>query len=149
MAALRARGGRRQGAAAKAMSVHIVEPPQRSRRPPAAATRRAHGSCGRSRRCSSSTIHTGIAIVVAPCARLTIPMRATVCTFTTGCLPLSLLDSNDRLLLQWPRYHFEAFAGTDREDVGYVPIRRDSEPRAHARAARCVRGCVSVYLYAH
>src|SRR5207244_6545814 len=63
--------------------------------------------------------------------------------------PLSLLDSNDRLLLQWPRYHFEAFPGTDREDVGCVPIRRDSEPRAHARAARSVHGCVSVYLYAH
>src|SRR5439155_13571129 len=102
MAALRAPGGRMQGAAAQAMSVHIVEPPQRSRRPPAAATRRAHGSCwalpssvwrrlhgpecGRSLRCSSSTIHTGIAFVVAPCARLTIPMRATLCTFTTGSL---------------------------------------------------------------
>src|SRR5438093_11506498 len=34
MAALRAPGGRMQGAAAQAMSVHIVEPPQRSRRPP-------------------------------------------------------------------------------------------------------------------
>src|SRR2546426_6171443 len=170
MAALRAPGGRMQGAAAQAMSVHIVEPPQRrprptyaasggnggwARRPPglaaaapearyrgpgSAATRRElsraiiavlkyrygtcgfithaqpHGSCwalpssvrrrlhgpecGRSRRCSSSTIHTGIAFVVAPCARLTstaqsgsslapercasIPMRATLCTFTTG-----------------------------------------------------------------
>src|SRR5436189_1305711 len=75
MAALRAPGGRMQGAAAQAMSVHIVEPPQRrprptyaasggnggwARRPPglaaaapearyrgpgSAATRRAHGSC--------------------------------------------------------------------------------------------------------
>src|SRR5438876_8872849 len=171
MAALRAPGGRMQGAAAQAMSVHIVEPPQRrprptyaacggnggwARRPPglaapearyrgpgSAATRRAHGSCwalpssvgrglhgpecwalpssvgrrlhgpecwalpssvgrglhgpecwalpssvgrrlhgpecGRYRRCSASltrapalgTIHTGIAFVVAPCARLT------------------------------------------------------------------------------
>src|SRR5437762_2454928 len=60
MAALRAPGGRMQGAEAQAMSVYIVEPPQRSRRPPglaaaapearyrgpgSAATRRAHGSC--------------------------------------------------------------------------------------------------------
>src|SRR5438552_3245007 len=58
MAALRAPGGRMQGAEAQAMSVHIVEPTQRSRRPPAAATRRAHGSCGRSLRCSSSTMRT-------------------------------------------------------------------------------------------
>src|SRR5439155_9180644 len=63
-------------------------------RPPAAATRRAHGSCGRSRRCSSSTIHTGIAFVVPPCARLTIPMRATVCTFITGC---------EHRQISWPR----------------------------------------------
>src|SRR6266567_872801 len=122
MAALRAPGGRMQGAEAQAMSVHIVEPTQRrprptyaacggnggwARRPPglaaaapaaryrgpgSAATRRAHGSCwalpssvwrrlhgpecGRSLRCSSSTIHTGIAFVVAPCARLTIPTHA-------------------------------------------------------------------------
>src|SRR2546427_6940622 len=60
MAALRAPGGRMQGAEAQAMSVYIVEPTQRSRRPPglaaaapegryrgpgSAATRRAHGSC--------------------------------------------------------------------------------------------------------
>src|SRR5881396_3547867 len=37
MAALRAPGGRMQGAAAQAMSVHIVEPPQRRPRPTYAA----------------------------------------------------------------------------------------------------------------
>src|SRR5437899_2566050 len=98
------------------MSMCIVEGRQQRRWPRAAATRRAHGSCwalpssvrrrlhgpecGRSLRYSSATIHTGIAFVVAPCARLTstartgsslapercasIPMRATLCTFTTG-----------------------------------------------------------------
>src|SRR5439155_10398568 len=80
MAALRAPGGRLLGAEAQAMSVHIVEPTQRrprptyaacggnggwARRPPglaaaapqaryrgpgSAATRRAHGFCGRLRR---------------------------------------------------------------------------------------------------
>src|SRR5207245_11774214 len=68
------------------MSLCIVEGRQQRRWPRAAATRRAHGSCGRSLRCSSSTIHTVIAFVVAPYARLTIPMRATLCTFTTGSL---------------------------------------------------------------
>src|SRR5947209_6732289 len=38
MAALRAPGGRMQGAAAQAMSVHIVEPPQRRPRPTYAAS---------------------------------------------------------------------------------------------------------------
>src|SRR5881409_4502084 len=52
---------------------------------PSSVWRRLHGpECGLRFRCSSSTIHTGIAFVVAPCARLTIPMRATLCTFTTG-----------------------------------------------------------------
>src|SRR5207249_1101758 len=74
------------GGGPQAMSMCIVEGRQQRRWPRAAATRRAHGSCGRSLRCSSSTIHTGIAFVVAPCARLTIPMRATLCTFTTGSL---------------------------------------------------------------
>ena len=83
-AALRAPRGQMLGGGPQAMSVCIVEGRQRRRWPRAAATRRAHGSCGRSLRCSSSTIHTGIAFVVAPCARLTIPMRATLCTFTTG-----------------------------------------------------------------
>src|SRR5438552_2916750 len=151
MAALRAPGGRMQGAAAQAMSVHIVEPPQRrprptyaacggnggwARRPPglaaaapearyrgpgSAATRRElsratfaeptyprdtvltieyaqpHGSCwalpssvgrrlhgpecGLRFRCSSSTMRTDIALLLAPCARLTIPMRATPRSF--------------------------------------------------------------------
>src|SRR6266571_4772711 len=90
------------GGGPQAMSMCIVEGRQQRRWPRAAATLRAHGSCGRSLRCSSSTIHTGIAFVVAPCARLTstarsgsslapercasIPMRATLCTFTTGSL---------------------------------------------------------------
>src|SRR5205814_5389194 len=77
---------------------------------PSSVGRRLHGpECGRFRRCSASltrapalgTIHTGIAFVVAPCPRLfstartgsslapercaSIPMRAAVCTFTTGC----------------------------------------------------------------
>ena len=49
------------------------------------AWRRLHGpDCARSLRCSSSTVRTGNAFVVAPCARITIPMRATPSTFTTG-----------------------------------------------------------------
>src|SRR5439155_20076169 len=91
-------GGRARGARGLAAAA----PEARYRGPGSAATRREHGSCwplpssvcrrlhgpecGRSLRCSSSTIHTGIAFVVAPCARLTIPMRATLCTFTTGSL---------------------------------------------------------------
>src|SRR5881397_31160 len=65
------------GGGPQAMSLCIVEGTQQRRWPRAAATRRAHGSCwalpssvwrrlhgpecGRSLRCSSSTIHTGIA----------------------------------------------------------------------------------------
>src|SRR5207245_517887 len=85
MAALRAPRAQMLGAGPQAMAVYIVEGRQRRRCARAAATRRAHGSCGRSLRCSSSTMRTDIAFLLAPCARLTIPMRATVCTFTTGC----------------------------------------------------------------
>ena len=69
---------------------------------PSSVWRRLHGpECGRSLRCSSSTMRTDIAFLLAPCARLTstarsgsslapercasIPMRATPYTFTTGC----------------------------------------------------------------
>src|SRR6266487_4068247 len=104
------------GRARWARGLAAAAPEARYRGPGSAATRRAHGSCwalpssvgrrlhgpecGLRFRCSSSTIHTGIAFVVAPCARLTstartgsslapercasIPMRATLCTFTTG-----------------------------------------------------------------
>src|SRR5207245_2987629 len=89
------------GRARWARGLAAAAPEARYRGPGSAATRRAHGSCwalpssvgqklhgpecGRSLRCSSSTIHTRIAFVVAPCARRAIPIRATVCTFPTGC----------------------------------------------------------------
>ena len=78
-AALRAPRGQMLGGGPQAMSVCIVEGRQQRRWPRAAATRRAHGSCwalpspvgrrlhgpecGLRFRCSSSTIHTGIAFV--------------------------------------------------------------------------------------
>jgi hypothetical protein len=72
----RAPRGQMPGGATQAMSWYIVEERQRSRCPRAAGTRRAHGGCGRSRRCSSSTMYTDIAsssrlelASQAPCAR--------------------------------------------------------------------------------
>ena len=50
-----------QGGATQAMPRSIVEERQRRRRPHAAGTRRAPGGCGRSLRCSSSPMRTGIA----------------------------------------------------------------------------------------
>ena len=83
-AALRAPRGQMLGGEPQVMSMHIVEASQQRRWTRAAATRRAQGSCARSLRCSSSTVRTGNAFVVAPCARITIPMRATPYTSTTG-----------------------------------------------------------------
>jgi len=58
--------GQMQGAAPQAMSLRIVEARQRSRWPRAAGTLRAHGDCGQSLRCSSSTMRPGIDFLLAP-----------------------------------------------------------------------------------
>jgi len=55
-----------QGAAPQAMSLRIVEARQRSRWTRAAGALRAHGDCGQSLRCSSSTMRPGIDFLLAP-----------------------------------------------------------------------------------
>jgi len=55
-----------QGAAPQAMSLRIVETRQRNGWPRAAGTLRAHGDCGQSLRCSSSTMRKDIAFLLAP-----------------------------------------------------------------------------------
>ena len=72
------------GGATQAMSVHFVEERQRRRCLRTAGIRRAHGCCGRSPRCSSSTMYIDIASFSrldlasqAPCAlSLLIPGQA-------------------------------------------------------------------------
>jgi len=75
-AAFRAPRGQMRDGVTQAMSVYIVEERQRSICPRAAGTRRAHGGCGRSLRCSPSTMYNDIAsssrldfAAQAPCAR--------------------------------------------------------------------------------
>jgi len=64
--AFRAPRGRMQGTAPQVMFSCIIEARQRSRWPCAAGTLRAHGDCGQSLRCSSSTMRPGIDFLLAP-----------------------------------------------------------------------------------
>ena len=81
-AALRAPRGRTQGGATTAIR-EIAEERQRSERPRAAATRRAHGGCGRMRRRSSGPM-SRIGPLLPPGLRLASPMRATPPITGTG-----------------------------------------------------------------
>src|SRR5258706_14633988 len=70
-------GGRRKGDERETEADAMVGERQRSRRPRAAATRRAHGGCGRSRRWTSFGEEPTSTSVGPPRPRLASPVRAT------------------------------------------------------------------------